>query len=141
MTRMLRSTQNPLAARLLLFLVRHQVPLLTRAWGIVLGCDISCKPPNELIMPHPYGIIIHGAAVLGEGIVILHQVTIGARNIDDRAPTIEDDVFIGAGAKILGGVKVGRASTIGANAVVTRDVPPGTTIVGFNQVLKEAGAK
>jgi serine O-acetyltransferase len=138
---MLRSTQNPLAARLLLFLVRHKVPLLTRAWGIVLGCDIACNPPRDLIMPHPYGVVIHAAAVLGQGMVILHQVTIGARNIDDRAPVIEDDVFIGAGAKVLGGIRVGRACTIGANAVVTRDIPPGSTVIGFNQIIREANAK
>lgn len=88
-------------------------------------------------MPHPYGIVIHAQAVLGESVVIMQQVTIGARNIDDKAPVIEDDVFIGAGAKVLGGIRVGRKSTIGANAVVTRDVAPGTTIIGINQVLRQ----
>src|SRR5690242_21846261 len=116
MTMMLRDTRNPAAARLLLFLLRNRMTLLARAWGIVLGCDIWCKVPKQLIMPHPFGIVIHSAAVLGEGIVILHQVTIGARNIDDKAPVIEDDVFIGAGAKVIGGVHIGRGCIIGANA-------------------------
>lgn len=141
MTKMLRDTRNPAAARLLLFLLRHNVPLLARAWGIVLGCDVGRKLPGSVIMPHPYGIVIHSAAELGEGVVILHQVTIGARNIDDRAPVIEDDVFIGAGAKVLGGVRVGRGSIIGANAVVTHDIPPGSTVIGVNQIVSDRSAK
>jgi serine O-acetyltransferase len=136
MTRMLNNARNPAAARLLLFLVRNRIPVIGRVTGILLGCDIACKPPKSLVLPHPYGIVIHSAAVLGEGVVILHQVTIGARNVDDRAPVIEDSVFIGAGAKVLGGVRVGRHATIGANAVVTRDVPAGATIIGMNEILK-----
>jgi serine O-acetyltransferase len=132
---MLNNTRNPVAARLLLFLLRNNVPVLGRLWGILLGCDIACKLPRTLVMPHPYGIVIHSQAVLGEGLVLLQQVTIGARNVDDKAPVIEDEVFIGAGAKILGDVHVGRHSTIGANAVVTRDVAPGATIIGINEVL------
>ena len=99
------------------------------------------KLPNDVILPHPYGIVIHSAAVLGEGMVILHQVTIGARNIDDRAPVIENGVFIGAGAKVLGGIRVGQGSVIGANAVVTRDIPPGSTVIGVNEILADRSAK
>jgi serine O-acetyltransferase len=141
MTRMLNSTRNPAAARLLLFLLRHRVPVLGRLWGIVLGCDIGCKLPASLVMPHPYGIVIHTKSVLGEGMVIMQQVTVGARNLDDLAPVIEEDVFIGAGAKVLGGIRVGRNCTIGANAVVTRDVPVGSTVIGINQILAERGEK
>ena len=138
---MLRDTRNPAAARLLLFLLRYRVPILGRLWGVLLGCDIACKPPPDLILPHPYGIVIHSRAVLGAGVVILHQVTVGARNIDDLAPVIEDNVFIGAGAKVLGGIRVGRHAIIGANAVVTQDVPPGSTVIGINQVIKDRTAK
>jgi serine O-acetyltransferase len=140
MTKMLRNTRNPAAARILIFLLRHNVPVLKRLWGIFLGCDIV-KLPNDVILPHPYGIVIHSAAVLGDGMVILHQVTIGARNIDDRAPVIENGVFIGAGAKVLGGIRVGQGSIIGANAVVTRDIPPGSTVIGVNEILADRSAK
>lgn len=140
MTHMLNSDRNPAAARLLLFLLRKRIPYLGRLVGIFLNCDIACKIPKFLVMPHPYGIVIHNDAVLGEGIVILHQVTIGARNVDDKAPVIEDNVFIGAGAKIIGGVRVGRHATIGANALISRDVPPGATMIGINQILKKDGA-
>lgn len=138
---MLRDTRNPAAARLLIFLIRHRLSFLGRLWGIFLGCDIGCIPPRSLIMPHPYGVVIHSAVVLGERVVILHQVTVGARNIDDRAPVVEDDVFIGAGAKVLGGIRVGRGCIIGANAVVTHDIPPGSTVIGVNQIIKEERAK
>jgi len=141
MTHMLNDTRNPMAARMLFFLLRHRVPILARLWGIVLGCDIGCKLPRNLIMPHPYGVIIHHQARLGEGIVIMQQVTIGARNVDDKAPVLEDGVFIGAGAKVLGGIHVGRHCTIGANAVVTRDIPPTSTVIGINQIIKKDGKK
>jgi serine O-acetyltransferase len=133
---MLNDTRNPAAARFLFFLLRNRVPYLGRLWGIVLGCDIGCKIPKTLIMPHPYGIVIHGGAVLGEGVVLMQQVTIGARHVDDKAPVIEDNVFIGAGAKVLGGVHIGRHCTIGANAVVTHDIPPNSTVIGTNQIIK-----
>jgi serine O-acetyltransferase len=141
MTHMLNSTRNPAAARLLLFLLRNKVPVLGRVWGIVLGCDIACKLPRSLIIPHPYGIVIHSQAVLGEGAVIMQQVTVGARNVDDKAPVIEDNVFIGAGAKVLGGIRIGRHCTIGANAVVTHDIPPAATVVGINQIIRQDDKK
>jgi serine O-acetyltransferase len=50
-------------------------------------------------------------------------------------PVIEDNVFIGAGAKVLGSVRIGRNATVGANAVVTRDVPSHCTVVGANRIL------
>ena len=67
----------------------------------------------------------------------MQQVTIGARNIDDEAPVIENNVFIGAGAKVLGGVLIGHDCIIGANAVVTHDIPPDSTVIGINQILKD----
>ena len=118
---------NPWAARLLLFGCRHRVPLLARLMRMLLHCDIYCDlRGREVLMPHPYGIMIHSKARLGTRVVIMQQVTIGGRNIGrNEAPVIEDDVYIGAGARVLGNVRVGRNALIGANAVITRDVPPG----------------
>lgn len=59
----------------------------------------------------------------------MHQVTIGTRDIDESA-VIGDNVFIGAGAKILGKIKIGNGAKIGANAVVIKDVPENATVVG-----------
>lgn len=76
------------------------------------------------------GIVIHRRAVIGNRVNIGAHVTIGGRGEYYEVPVIEDDVVIGTGAKILGPVRVGKGARIGANAVVLRNVPPGTTAVG-----------
>ncbi|HEX6268055.1 MAG TPA: serine acetyltransferase [Burkholderiales bacterium] len=127
---------NPLAARLLQFARRHNVPLLSDFMETLLNCAIACRLRSPILMPHPYGIVIHRNAVLGSRVTVMHQVTIGSRHpADPDAPVIEDNVLIGAGAKILGAVRVGRGATVGANAVVTLDVPSHCTVVGVNRIL------
>jgi len=131
--------RNPWAARALIFFCSHRVPLLSRLTKVILNSDIECPiAGREPLMPHPYGIVIHSRAQLGRRVVILHQVTIGARCSVAAAPVVEDDVIIGAGAKVLGGIRIGRGAVIGANAVVTRDVPPGATVVGVNRIVRRA---
>lgn len=91
-------------------------------------------------MPHLNGIYIHENAILGENCTIFHQVTIGVndRGVNPKAaPIIGNNVFIGAGAKIIGGVTIGDDVTIGANAVVTKSVPSCKKVVGYNRVLLE----
>lgn len=69
----------------------------------------------------------------------MQQVTIGQKTPENAGvPTIGDDVYIGAGAKILGAIYIGCNVTVGANAVVTKDVPDWSTIVGFNRVLSDS---
>jgi serine O-acetyltransferase len=75
-------------------------------------------------------VVIDGAAEIHTGVTIAPWVTIGLRAGDYRAPTIERDVSIGTGAKVIGPVRVGEGARIGANAVVVADVPPGVTVVG-----------
>jgi serine O-acetyltransferase len=81
-----------------------------------------------LVMIHSTGIVINGEVRGGKGIHIEHQVTIGAERRE--SPVIGDDVFIGAGAKIIGNVSIGDGARIGANAVVIDDVRPYHTAVG-----------
>lgn len=133
-----RPSSNPGAAKLLLFFCRHHVPVIGRLFKLMLNCDIFCDLRNrEVIMPHPYGIIIHSKTQIGQRVIIMQQVTLGGRRIGvNEAPTIEDDVYIGAGARVLGNVHIGRGSVIGANAVVTRNVPPGATVVGANRIIQ-----
>ena len=100
-----------------------------------LGCDIAVALPKNLFLPHPLGIVIHYHAKIGDHVVIGHQVTLGGRDLEGLAPRVEDGVYIGAGAKILGGVCIGRGATVGANAVVTKDVPAGGVVVGANRLL------
>ena len=73
---------------------------------------------------------------IGNHVVIGHQVTLGGKDLKiDRMPIIEDGVYLGAGCKVLGMVTIGRGVTVGANAVVTRDVPAGCVVVGANRIL------
>ena len=127
--------RNGVAARTLIFLTRHRVPLVSRLFTYFLGCDIGLALPESVFLPHPLGIVIHSSAQIGENVVINHQVTLGGRDLTGAAPRVEDGVYIGAGAKILGGVGIGRGATVGANAVVTKDVPAGATVVGSNRLL------
>jgi serine O-acetyltransferase len=67
----------------------------------------------------------------------MQQVTLGGGKLGiNEAPVIEDYVYIGAGAKVLGNVHIGQHAVIGANAVITRDVPAGATVVGANRMIK-----
>ena len=100
-------------------------------WSVVTGADIplNCQIGGGLLIPHPNGIVIHPAAKIGVNCLIFQQVTIGIR--DARGyPEIAGHVDIGAGAKVLGAVKIGPHARVGANAVVTRDVKGGIVAVG-----------
>jgi serine O-acetyltransferase len=103
-----------------------------RFWSVVSGADIplNCRLGGGLIAPHPNGIVIHPDAVIGPNCLIFQQVTIGA-GAKPGYPVIGGHVDIGAGAKILGPVRIGDHARIGANAVVLSDVPAGATAVGI----------
>jgi len=77
------------------------------------------------------GTVVHGRAVIGEDVTIASNVTIGGRSRHEAVPVIEDDVYIGTGARILGPVTVGRGAVVGANAVVLRDVSPYSVVAGI----------
>ena len=127
---------NPLAARILQFACRHRVPVVADFMGTLLNCGIYCRLRSPILMPHPYGIFIDRNVLIGSRVTVMHQVTIGNKHPSDPGvPVIEDNVSIGAGAKILGAVRIGHGATVGANAVVTRDVPSHCTVVGANRIL------
>jgi len=131
---------NTLAARLLIFLTWHRLPVVSRLFPYFLGCDIALALPKTVFLPHPMGIVIHGNTRIGDNVVIGHQVTLLGRDLTNAAPQVEDGVYIDAGAKILGGVRIGRAATIGANTVVTKDVPAGSIVVGANRLMSNPSA-
>jgi serine O-acetyltransferase len=90
----------------------------------------QCHIGAGMHLPHGFNtIIIHQDAIIGERVTLFHAVTIGGRN-HLGTPEIGDRVFIGAGAKILGPVKIGHDASIGANAVVVKDVPAQSTAIG-----------
>lgn len=89
-----------------------------------------------LRLTHPYGIIVHKSAIIGNNCTIFQYVTIGATGKSGNvAPKIGNNVYIGAGAKILGDIRIGNNVKIGANAVVTKNIPSNRTVVKFNEIL------
>lgn len=85
-----------------------------------------------LFIDHATGVVIGETAEVGEDVTIYHGVTLGGsgKETGKRHPTIGDRVVIGAGAKVLGAIKVGSDSRIGANAVVVKEVPSDAVVVG-----------
>lgn len=120
-------------------LQRRSSPLLKQAYekyfmgyGSYVGIDsqIAGRP----YFPHGcVGVFISNDAVLGKDLVIFQQVTIGSNTLPDSkrpgSPVIGDGAYLGAGAKIIGGVTVGNHCRVGANAVVARDMPPHSVAV------------
>ena len=98
--------------------------------GVTIG--VAAHIGRRLIIEHSGAIVIHGHAVIGDDCIIRQGVTIGNRRINQplEAPHIGSRVNIGAGAKILGAVRIGNDAEIGANAVVLCDVPAGCLAVG-----------
>lgn len=97
---------------------------------IGIGADIASSP----IFPHGLsGIFISNNARIGRDVVIFQHVTIGSNSLKghtrEGSPVIGDNVYIGAGAKIIGKVTIGKNCRIGANCVVVKDMPPNTTAV------------
>jgi serine O-acetyltransferase len=103
----------------------HRLAMLTGQ--VTIGDPVVIQPGLHLLHGQ---IVIDGLVEIGSGAVIGPFVTIGLRPGDIVGPTIEEDVSIGTGAKVLGRVRVGAGASIAANAVVLDDVPAGATVVG-----------
>ena len=89
---------------------------------------------ENVFIDHGMGVVIGETAIVGNNVTIFHGVTLGGIGGDKgakRHPTVEDNVLIGAGAKILGNITIGKGAKIGANAVVLNDIPPYYTAVGI----------
>lgn len=113
------------------YIVVKCITLRYHFWSLITGAEIppTCTIGGGLLIPHPNGIVIHPEARIGVNCLIFQQVTIGTRG-RSGVPSIEGHVDIGAGAKILGPVRVGAHARVGANAVVLTDVPEGTLAIG-----------
>ena len=108
------------------------------------GVDIhpAARLGRGIMIDHAHSIVIGETAVVGDNVSMLHSVTLGGtgKEEEDRHPKIGDGVLIGAGAKVLGNIKVGYCSRIAAGSVVLEEVPPCKTVAGVPaRIVGEAG--
>jgi len=130
--------------RLAHFLHRLRVPLLPRLLYVLNRVLFAIALPpsvtvgrNVLFGYSGLGIVVHARCVIGDNVKISQNVTLGGRSGHGAVPVIEDEAEIGAGACVLGPVRIGRGARIGANAVVLHDVPPGAVAVGVPATLRQ----
>ncbi|MEM8538290.1 MAG: serine O-acetyltransferase, partial [Pseudomonadota bacterium] len=110
----------------------------------VFGVDIhpAARIGQGIMIDHAHSVVVGETAVVGDNVSMLHSVTLGGtgKEDDDRHPKIGDGVLIGAGAKVLGNIKVGHCSRIAAGSVVLEEVPPMKTVAGVPaKIVGEAG--
>ena len=110
----------------------------------IFGIDIhpNARIGKGLMIDHAHSIVIGETAVVGDNVSMLHSVTLGGtgKEDDDRHPKIGDGVLIGAGAKVLGNIRIGHCSRIAAGSVVLQDVPDCKTVAGVPaKIVGEAG--
>lgn len=127
------------------FLYKNNLRTLARLWSQT-GClftGIEIHPGatigKNLFIDHGMGVVIGETATIGDNCTIYHGVTLGGKGhgsqgadkCGKRHPDLCNNVMVGSGAQILGPIKLGDGSSVGANSVVTKDVPPGVTVVGI----------
>lgn len=110
----------------------------------IFGVDIhpAARIGKGIMIDHAHSIVIGETAVVGDNVSMLHSVTLGGtgKEEEDRHPKIGDGVLIGAGAKVLGNIRIGHCSRIAAGSVVLADVPPCKTVAGIPaKIVGEAG--
>lgn len=120
---------------------RKMARLKHRFWSVLTASDIhpAAILGRGLRLPHPTGIVIHQDVVVGPDCMLMQQVTIG-QLAGPGAPVIGENVYVGAGAKILGPVMIGDGVRVGANAVVLSDLPAYCTATGIPaRVVRKRG--
>jgi serine O-acetyltransferase len=116
--------------------------LISQIGRIITGIEIhpGATIGKRLFIDHGIGVVIGETSEIGDDVTLYQGVTLGgiAPSVDSHAqvnvkrhPTLRDGVIVGSGAQILGAIVVGEGARVGANAVVSRDVPPGVTAVGI----------
>lgn len=114
---------------------------------VLFGIEISprCEIGPGVFFPHTYGTVI-GAYSIGTNVTIFQGVTLGAKSLDMKfdpsmRPRIGDNVTLGSGCKVLGGIDIGENAVVGANAVVVRSVPADSVATGIPARAKNSGCK
>ena len=131
-------------------LLKAKVPMIPRIISQtgrgITGIEIhpGAKVGKGLFIDHGMGVVIGETTVIGNNVTLFQGVTLGGTGKEKgkRHPTIGDNVVIGAGAKVLGNIKIGNNVVVGANAVVIKDIPANSTVVGVpGRVTKREGRK
>ncbi len=108
--------------------------LISQFSRFLTGIEIhpGARIGRRFFIDHGMGVVIGETAEVGDDVTLYQGVTLGGVSLDPgkRHPTLEDGVVVGAGAAVLGPIRIGRGARIGSNAVVLKDVPPGATVVG-----------
>ncbi len=103
-------------------------------WRFFTGIEIhpGATIGRRFVIDHGMGVVIGETSEIGDDVLIYHGVTLGGKEFtrSKRHPTVGNNVVIGAESILLGNIVIGDDSKIGAGAVVTKDVPPGTTVIG-----------
>jgi serine O-acetyltransferase len=113
-------------------------------WTTGIEIHPGAKIGKSFFIDHGMGVVIGETSIIGDGVLLYQGVTLGGTGLEKgkRHPTVGNNVVIGAGAKILGNISIGDNSYIGANAVVIKDVPPNSTVVGVpGRITKQDGKK
>lgn len=124
------------------FLYNHKIffiaRLISQLGRFFTGIEIhpGAKIGKRLFIDHGLGIVIGETATIGDDCTIYHNSTLGGTGKDKnkRHPDLGNNVMVGAGAKILGPIKIGNNVKIGANAIVIKNIPDNTTVVEFNRI-------
>ncbi|UCZ53350.1 serine O-acetyltransferase [Bacillus shivajii] len=119
---------------------------LSQVSRFITGIEIhpGAKIGQRLFIDHGMGVIIGETCEIGDDVTIYQGVTLGGTGKEKgkRHPTIEDNVLIASGAKVLGSMRIGKNSNIGAGSVVLKEVPPNSTVVGIpGRVVIQDGVK
>lgn len=120
--------------------------LISQISRFTTGIEIhpGAKIGHGLFIDHGMGVVIGETAIIGDNVLLYQGVTLGGTGLEKgkRHPTVGNNVVIGTGAKVLGNITIGDNSYIGANAVVIKDVPPNSTVVGVpGRITRQEGKK
>ncbi len=126
-----------------IFFLARYISQLAR-WLTGIEIHPGAKIGKRFFIDHGMGVVIGETAIIGDDVLVYQGVTLGGTGLEKgkRHPTLGSNIVIGAGAKVLGNITVGDNSYIGSNAVVIKDVPPNSTVVGVpGRITKQDGKK
>jgi serine O-acetyltransferase len=121
------------------FLLEAKIPVLPRFIShisrVLTGIEIhpGAVIGKNFFIDHGFGVVIGETAIIGDNVTLYQNITLGGKSLnrnEKRHPTIADNVTIGAGAKIIGNITIGKSARVGSGSIVTKDVAANKTVAG-----------